>query len=60
MMEEEKIFEKLEEIKLPTRKDYEEALAYLDELEEKLPEEAEKIKKVRDFVKLSEVLVGGE
>jgi len=58
MGEEEKIFEKLEEVKLPTRKDYEEALAYLDELEEKLPEEAEKIKKVRDFVKLSEVLVG--
>jgi hypothetical protein len=57
-MEEEKIFEKLEEVKLPTRKDYEEALAYLDELEKRMPEEAEKIKKVRDFVKLSEILVG--
>jgi hypothetical protein len=55
---EEKIFEKLEEVKLPTRKEYEEALAYLDELEKRMPEEAEKIKKVRDFVKLSEILVG--
>jgi hypothetical protein len=55
---EEKIFEKLEEVKLPTRKDYEEALDYLDELEKRMPEEAEKIKKVRDFVKLSEILVG--
>jgi len=57
-MGEEKIFEKLEEVKLPTRKEYEEALAYLDELEKRMPEEAEKIKKVRDFVKLAEVLVG--
>jgi hypothetical protein len=57
-MEEEKIFEKLEEVKLPTRKEYEEALAYLDELEKRMPKEAEKIKKVRDFVKLSEILVG--
>jgi hypothetical protein len=54
---EEKIFEKLEEIKLPTRKDYEEALAYLDELEKRMPEEAEKIRKLRDFVKLGEILV---
>jgi hypothetical protein len=57
-MGEEKIFEKLEEVKLPTRKDYEEALVYLDELEKRMPEEAEKIKKLRDFVKLAEVLVG--
>jgi hypothetical protein len=57
-MEEKKIFEKLEEVKLPTRKDYEEALVYLDELEKRMPEEAEKIKKVRDFVRLAEVLVG--
>jgi len=57
-MEEEKIFEKLEEVKLPTRKEYEEALDYLDELEKRMPEETEKIKKVRDFVKLSEILVG--
>ena len=56
-MEEEKIFEKLEEVKLPTRKDYEEALDYLSELEKRMPEDTEKIKKVRDFVKLSEVLV---
>jgi hypothetical protein len=58
MEEEKKIFEKLEEVKLPTRKDYEEALDYLDELEKRIPEEAEKIKKVRDFVKLAEVLLG--
>jgi hypothetical protein len=57
-MEEERIFEKLEEVKLPTRKDYEEALVYLDELEKRMPEDTEKIKKVRDFVKLAEVLVG--
>jgi hypothetical protein len=57
-MGEEKIFEKLEEVKLPTRKDYEEALDYLDELEKRMPEDTEKIKKVRDFVKLAEVLVG--
>jgi hypothetical protein len=57
-MGEEKIFEKLEEVKLPTRKDYEEALAYLDELEKRMPEDTEKIKKLRDFVKLSEVFVG--
>jgi hypothetical protein len=57
-MEEEKIFEKLEEVKLPTRKEYEEALDYLDELEKRMPEDTEKIKKVRDFVKLAEVLVG--
>jgi hypothetical protein len=55
---EEKIFEKLEEVKLPTRKDYEEALDYLSELEKRMPEDTEKIKKVRDFVKLAEVLVG--
>jgi hypothetical protein len=57
-VEEEKIFEKLEEIKLPTRKDYKEALDYLDELEKRMPEDTEKIKKLRDFVKLSEVFVG--
>jgi hypothetical protein len=57
-LEEEKIFEKLEEVKLPTRKDYEEALDYLDELEKRMPEDTEKIKKLRDFVKLSEVFVG--
>jgi hypothetical protein len=57
-MEEEKIFEKLEEVKLPTRKEYEEALDYLDELEKRMPEDTEKINKVRDFVKLAEVLVG--
>jgi len=56
---EEKIFEKLEEVKLPTRKEYEEALDYLDELEKRMPEDTEKIKKVRDFIKLAEVLVGG-
>ena len=58
-MGEEKIFEKLEEVKLPTRKEYEEALDYLDELEKRMPEDTEKIKKVRDFIKLAEVLVGG-
>jgi len=55
---EEKLFEELEKIELPTRKEYEEVLDYLTSLEKRFPEEADKIKKVKEFVKLAEILVG--